>query len=139
MNESMQELMLDLLCKKAEFGLSEQEEQQLALLQSSAGTGDLSTSFELTTATIAMADLDTTEEMPEHLRSRILADAEKYFAVNSTVTEPAPSGSIFNWLGWAVAAAACIRESGSPASASRAAASSSSGPQRQARAAVLGL
>jgi anti-sigma-K factor RskA len=108
MNENMQEVMLDLLCKKAEYGLSEHEEQQLSVLQSSAGTGDLSTSFELATATLAMADLDTSEEMPEHLRSRIVADAEKYFKANPTVPEPTTRGSIFGWLGWAVAAAACV-------------------------------
>ena len=108
MNENMQELMLDLLCKKAEFGLSDHEERQLEELQKEAGTGDLSASFELTAATLAMAGLDTSEEMPEHLRSRIVADSEKYFADNSRVREREPRGSIFNWLGWAVAAAACI-------------------------------
>jgi len=108
MNENVQELMLDLLCKKAEYGLSEQEERQLTELQRAAGTGDLSESFELAAAMIGMADLDTTEEMPEHLRSRIAADAERYFNHNSTVAEPAPRSSIFNWLGWAVAAAACV-------------------------------
>jgi hypothetical protein len=91
MNENMQEVMLDLLCKKAEYGLSEQEEQQLSELQSCAGTGDLSTSFELATATIGMADLDTSEEMPEHLRSRIVADAEKYFNANPTVPNRRPA------------------------------------------------
>ena len=112
MNENMQELMLDLLCKKATYGLSEPEEQQLADLQSAAGTGDLSTSFELAAATIGMANLDTSEEMPAHLRSRIAADAERYFGDRSTVSTFAPEsrarGSLFNWLGWAVAAAACV-------------------------------
>jgi len=108
MNENVQELMLDLLCKKATYGLNEQEEKQLADLQNAAGTGDLSASFELATATIGMADLYTIEEMPELLRSRISADAERFFNDTSTASEPAPRGSIFDWLGWAVAAAACV-------------------------------
>ena len=112
MTENMQELMLDLLCKKATYGLSEQEEKQLADLQDGAGTGDLSTSFELAAATIGMADLDTSEEMPAHLRSQIAADAEKYFDKTSTEStsefEDVRRGSIFTWLGWAFAAAACI-------------------------------
>jgi anti-sigma-K factor RskA len=112
MNENMQEVMLDLLCKKATYGLSEQEEKQLSEFQRSEGTGDLSTSFELAAAAIAMSDLDTSEEMPAHLRSRIIADAERYFDDNATVSTIVPvspaRGSIFNWLGWAVAAAACI-------------------------------
>ena len=109
MNENVHELMLDLLCKKATYGLSEQEEKQLAELQRAAGTGDLSASFELAAATIGMADLDLTEDMPEHLRSRISADAERYFGRESRFVPASPGpGSIFNWLGWAVAAAACV-------------------------------
>src|SRR5688572_21758202 len=100
MNENMQEVMLDLLCKKAEYGLTEQEERQLAELQRAAGTGDLSTSFELAAATIGIANLDTSEEMPANLRSRIMADAERYFEAKSTVSAYVPErsgrGSIFN-------------------------------------------
>ncbi|PYS97780.1 MAG: hypothetical protein DMF63_18795 [Acidobacteria bacterium] len=111
MNENIEEVMLDLLCKKAVFGLNEQEEKQLAELQQNAGE-DLSASFELTAARLAMADLDSSEAMPEHLRSRIVADAEKYFDKSQAAIRPvldtAPKGSIFNWLGWAVATAACI-------------------------------
>lgn len=112
MNESTQELMLDLLCKKAVYGLSEQEEQQLTELQRAAGTGDMSTSFELTAAAVGMTDLDVSVEMPDHLRSRIIQDAEKYFDdtsnVSTFVAESPAQGSMFSWLGWAVAAAACI-------------------------------
>ena len=108
MKEDMQELMLDLLCRKATYGLSEQEEQQLSDLQDAAGTGDLSTSFELTAAAFAMADPDMNEEMPAHLQSRIIADAEKYFDPGAKVVERPERSSMFNWLGWATAAAACI-------------------------------
>ena len=108
MKENMQELMLDLLCKKATYGLSEHEERQLADLEREARTGDLSTSFELTAAALAMADLDMSEAMPEQLRSRIAADAERFVTKDSRVLESSSRGSIFNWLGWAAAATACI-------------------------------
>jgi anti-sigma-K factor RskA len=108
MNESPQEIMLDLLCKKAVYGLDAQEERQLDELQREAGIGDVSTSFELTTAAIAMTDVDTSEQMPAHLRSRIMADGEKYLGSRSVTRQDAPRGSMFNWLGWAFAAAAGI-------------------------------
>ena len=114
MNENMEEIMLDLLCKKAVYGLDEREERQLAELEQKFGGESQSQSFELTAAAIGMSNLDMSEPMPAHLKSRILADAEKFFEAKS----PAPlapasafvpeRGSIFNWLGWAVAAAACL-------------------------------
>lgn len=117
MNENIEELMLDLLCKKAVYGLDANEEKQLVELEQKRGGESQAQSFELTTATLAMAHLDTNEEMPANLRSRILAEAERYFDANARLDEPARSavvtptsgsGSIFNWLGWAVAAAACL-------------------------------
>ncbi len=118
MNEDTEEIMLDLLCKKAVYGLTEQEETQLAELQSKAGVADESLSFELAAAAIGIAGVDAREELPASLRSRIGADAKRYF---ETVPEkrPAPvattlasdereTGSWFNWLGWAFAAAACL-------------------------------
>lgn len=114
MNENVDEVMLDLLCKKAVYGLSEHEEKELADLERGSGNEDLSQSFELAAAAIGVAELDASEPMPANLRSRITADAERYFAdrapaavapVSALVPE---RGSIFNWLGWAVAAAACL-------------------------------
>jgi anti-sigma-K factor RskA len=113
MNENIDELMLDLLCKKAIYGLDANEEKQLAELERKAGGESQSQSFELTAAMLAMADLDTSQPMPANLQSRILAEAERYFDANERTVERAVpetkgSGSIFNWLGWAVAAAACL-------------------------------
>ncbi|MEO8041281.1 MAG: anti-sigma factor [Acidobacteriota bacterium] len=117
MNEKIEELMLDLLCKKAVYGLDEHEVNQLVELEQKLGGESRAQSFELTTATLAMADLDTSQEMPANLQSRILAEAERFFDANARSNEPAAaafvtetsgSGSIFNWLGWAVAAAACL-------------------------------
>ena len=116
MNENMEEVMLDLLCKKAVYGLEPNEEKQLAELEAQMGGMNQARSFELTAASLATAGLDTRERMPAHLESRILADARSHFAERSqsrttTVASFQPEtsrGSIFNWLGWAVAATACV-------------------------------
>jgi anti-sigma-K factor RskA len=113
MNEKMEELMLDLLCKKAEYGLSEAEEKKLAELRSEAGGGDDSATFELTAAAIGLAYSDAAEEMPAALQSRILADAQRHFErgpekIPEPASENAGAGSWFGWLGWAFAAAACL-------------------------------
>jgi anti-sigma-K factor RskA len=114
MKEDMEEIMLDLLCKKAVYGLDANEEKQLAELEAKVGGPSQSQSFELTAAAISMAHLDMSEPMPANLQSRIVADANRYFDEKSVASavDYAPSasarGSIFDWLGWAVAAAACL-------------------------------
>lgn len=117
MNENMEEIMLDLLCKKAVYGLDDNEERRLVQLERELGRESQSQSFELTAAAIGIADLDTSPVMPSHLQSRILADAENYFGeksqpdaipVSAYVRESPVRGSVFNWLGWAFAAAACV-------------------------------
>ena len=111
MNEQTEEIMLDLLCKKAVYGLSEQEERELAKLQSEAGIADESQSFGLTAAAIGTVGTDMNAEMPAALRERILADAKEYFHQVDRTPVAIPvkeSGSWFNWLGWAFAAVALI-------------------------------
>jgi anti-sigma-K factor RskA len=115
MNENVEDLMLDLLSKKAIYGLDASEEKQLADLQRQTGGGDESLSFELTAAAIGSTGIDTREEMPAALRERILADAAEHFGSAQATTEPASrrgsrepaQGSMFGWLGWAFAAVAC--------------------------------
>lgn len=119
MNEDMNEIMLDLLVKKAVYGLDASEEKQLAGLEQQAGGSSESLSFELTAASIGMTGLNKREEMPASLRERIAADAEKHFAslqpativptqAASSMTDEPPVGSWFGWLGWGLAAAASI-------------------------------
>jgi anti-sigma-K factor RskA len=116
MNEKTEEIMLDLLCKKAVYGLNEQEERELAELQREAGVADEALSFELTAAAIGTIGADVNAEMPAALRERILADAERYFqtaddrrpAVKNTASEDVSYGSWFGWLGWAFATVALI-------------------------------
>jgi anti-sigma-K factor RskA len=123
MSEKNKEKMLELLSDQAIFGLSDEELAELAQLEKNFPelTDD---SLELAAATIGMMNLDTSEPMPAHLRTKIEADAEKYFTARRAeapeVSEPAeneefqktftlePKKSVWSWLGWAVAAAACI-------------------------------
>jgi hypothetical protein len=118
MNEDKKELMLDLLCKQAVYGLNEQETQQLEQLE--YVTAD-SESIDLTVAALGMIDLNTRQEMPAHLQSKILANAENLFGMRKVaesvveppvreiiLTETSASKPWFGWLGWAAAAAACV-------------------------------
>ena len=112
MNENLRELMDDLLVKKAMYGLSAEEQKQLSDLQRDAGTDDNSLSFELAAAAIATVTLDKAEPMPAALRERIMADAAAHLPKQSaptyTLEQTSSRGSIFGWLGWAFATAACV-------------------------------
>ena len=118
MTEEENELMLDLLCKQAVYGLTEEETRQLEQLDN----GDYdAASFEMTAAQIGLLDLKA-EQMPDHLLAKVTADADEYWAkknsVEADVRESPRSevqiagskvrGSFMDWFGWAIAAAACI-------------------------------
>jgi anti-sigma-K factor RskA len=125
MSEQNKEKMLELLSDRAIFELSDTELAELAELEKEFPELN-DDSFELAAASIAMLNLETNEPLPAHLRTKIASDAEKYFA--SQKADPAaaaetpaekdeefqktftlePKKSIWNWLGWAVAAAACV-------------------------------
>jgi anti-sigma-K factor RskA len=119
MNLDREELMLDLLCKRAVYGLTADEESQLAGFERDLGQLDDAESIELTVAALSMAGIDASAEMPKSLNSRIAAEAERFFdelesppsadqpAVAAETLRPAGSG-LFGWLGWAAAAAACV-------------------------------
>ncbi|HEV7642558.1 MAG TPA: anti-sigma factor [Pyrinomonadaceae bacterium] len=106
------ELMLDLLSKKASEGLDPQEQKQLDELIAVSAVED--ESFEMAAAAISMIDLKTNEPLPEHLQAKILADADRIWDTpKETVRQISytePKASFWNWgsLGWAAAAAACI-------------------------------
>ena len=123
MSDQNKEKMLELLSDRATFGLSDEEIAELARLEKEFPELN-DDSFELAAASIAMLNLETEEPMPAHLRSKIAQEAENYFASRkaeapSAETSPEkeefqktftlePRKSIWNWLGWAVAAFACI-------------------------------
>lgn len=125
MNEMQEEQLYDLLCKQAMYGLTAEEAKQLAELESRADISMDAQSLELTAASIGMIGLDADEPLPAHLEAAILEQAKDHFEY---VREADPhsvdisnlparelsafgvgrSGGLLGWLGWAVAAAACI-------------------------------
>lgn len=122
MSEQEKEKMLELLSDNAVFGLTETELAELAELEKNFPEFS-DESLELSAASVGMLNLDTSEPMPAHLRTKIASDAEKYFASRNaevSVSEPKaeedfqktfafePKKSVWSWLGWAVAAAACV-------------------------------
>jgi anti-sigma-K factor RskA len=127
-----QERMLDLLTEQALGGLSAENQRELdALLEKFPEWKDDET-LALTAAAINLSIADPSEEMPAHLKSKIIAGSENYFASRENhgkvldfkaKTEPekiarnetagnfserASKTSFWNWAGWAVAAAACV-------------------------------
>jgi Anti-sigma-K factor rskA, C-terminal len=118
MNELEKERMLDLLIAQATGDLTETEARELRELEQKFPELADDNSFELAAASFSIANLDASEPMPVALQSKILADAGKFFASEKSneseedyqktfALEP-PKRSIFNWLGWAVAALACV-------------------------------
>jgi anti-sigma-K factor RskA len=117
MNAPNEERLLDLLCKQVSEGLTADEQNELSdLVRNVDSSVDLA-SLELTAAAIAMSPVGTSETLPDHLKAGILARADEYFAnanakeirnVRDEASNPKPTISIWGWLGWAAAAAACI-------------------------------
>src|SRR5215468_5079564 len=111
MNQQYDEMLLDLLEKRAVYGLTEEEQKQLDELEAREDI-----SLELTASAITLAELGQVEEMPSNLRARLVVDANEFFADKSEkaiVTPPAAEAAesrlgILSWLGWALAAAAII-------------------------------
>ncbi|CAN5559426.1 hypothetical protein BH10ACI2_BH10ACI2_17490 [soil metagenome] len=124
MNEEQQELIFDLLSKKAVYGLDDAEQRHLDAIASTTLVDEFH-SFEMTAAAISIIGLQTEEPLPPYLFSKIAGDAEKYVGAGS-VAEPVAEtpwppayknieieddggrSSWLGWFGWAVAAAACI-------------------------------
>jgi hypothetical protein len=122
MNELEKERMLDLLIAQATGELSAEESKELSELEARFPELKDDNSFEFAAAAFSIANLDASEPMPAHLQTKILADADKYFA-SEKASEPVetkseefqktfafepPKRSALQWLGWAVAALACV-------------------------------
>jgi anti-sigma-K factor RskA len=117
MSEDSQNILYDLLEKRAVYGLDEAEQQKLKVLLQQFDDDE---SFDLAVAAISMVDVDIDEQMPAHLMAKIAADAGKVLDAPKHVA-PAVTGSavkvvnevragnnFWNYLGWAVAGIACI-------------------------------
>lgn len=137
MNNQEKIRMLELFSDQTLFGLDGAELAELAKLERDFpefqdDAAELAHSLEFSATAISLANLDMSEPLSSSLRAKIFADSEKWFAssqkpvsIVSRVETPAkeaeketedfqptfafePKRSILNWLGWAVAAAACI-------------------------------
>lgn len=112
MNQSKEEQLLDLLSKKAVSGLDTGEFNQLNLLEKEFPDWADDDSFELAAAALNTAAIEIKEEMPAHIRSKILADSDQFFEAEKgefqKTFEFAPKSSLWQSLGWGVAAFACI-------------------------------
>ena len=122
MSQDNKDVLYDLLGKKAVYGLDAEEQRQLDELGGGRADDELLT-LELTAAAINLGASTDDEPLPEHLYKKISADAANYVGVDATeqVAEPwppvtkgremfaeKPRRSLFGWLGWAAAAAACF-------------------------------
>jgi len=114
MKEHTDEVLIDLLIKQATYGLTDAEQAKLNRLEE----GGHDNSFDLAVSAISLIGERGNEEVPSHLRSNIRASAEQYFDEKEASTAPLPIASavkaeasrpsFWNWLGWVIAAAACL-------------------------------
>ncbi len=111
MIEEKQELLFDLLTRKATYGLTESEEKELRALDP-GDADDEFFSLELTAAAISMTDFSAGEKMPDHLFAKIEASAQNLVGkspwppVYKDAGEERGTASWFGWLGWGAAVAA---------------------------------
>lgn len=116
MKDEENERMLDLLCDKYVYGLSEEEAKELERLGFDPQDAE---SIERTVAALGLVDADAEAQMPASLQSKLMRSADEFFGAAAADEDPVPQRQIvldggsgrsgwFNWMGWAVAAAACI-------------------------------
>lgn len=125
-----QERLLDLLTLRETAKLSEEEKRELEDLFKQFPDWADDDSIALTAAAINLSAISADEEMPSHLQAKILADSERFFGkaeeTKGKVLEFEPRkkkekgieaeisegflGKLLNtnWLGWGIAAAACL-------------------------------
>lgn len=133
MKDLQRERLLELIADQTIFGLSDEELTELEQLKKRFPDWEKDFSFELTATAINLSDLEITDELPAGLRAKLFADAEEFFkkaeetektvnftphieAVNSApktekfgnYVEPQPQRPFWQWLGWGLAAAACV-------------------------------
>jgi anti-sigma-K factor RskA len=113
MNELTEERLFDLLTQQAVEGLNVAETNELRELENLFPQWKDDDSFEIATTAFSLTNLDTSEDLPEHLRIKILENSERFLISESaeelqkTFTFE-PKRSNWSWLGWAFAAVACV-------------------------------
>jgi len=125
MKDLSKDRLLELLADQTIFGLSAEEEiVELEELKKQFPEWEKDFSLELTAAAIGLSNLDVSDDLPANLRARVYANADKFFTPKEesqkvvsfappaesvgTVTEVAPKRPFWQWLGWGLAAAACL-------------------------------
>ncbi len=133
MTDLRRDRLLELLADKTIFGLSAEELVELETLKKQFPEWEKDFSLELAATAIGLSNLDVSEDLPANLRARIFANADEFFIrkeesekvasvalpvektiVSSTAenagnaAEAAPHRPFWHWLGWGLAAAACV-------------------------------
>lgn len=120
MNKESEDRLLELLADKAIFGLDPDETMEFEKLGRKFPKVAQDESFELAAASMQLATLDASHEMPDFLKNRISDEADDIWretfgnSEKATVTESVseefdePKTWFIQWLGWAVAGVACI-------------------------------
>lgn len=132
MSEAEKNRLFELLTDETLFGLSGEERMELNRLKKQFPEWENDFSVELAATAIGLSGFNAAEILPANLRTKILTDADSYFsragnapndltsrsetretadraAGDFVQTETGKSASFFGqWLGWAVAAAACV-------------------------------
>lgn len=113
MNERQNEVLFDLLTKKAVYGLDEAEEKELESFDSHNAAAEFLT-LEMTAAAISMIDFTIDESMPAHVAAKISESAQKWVGgdvwppVYKDTGEKNSPRAWFAWLGWGAALAAGV-------------------------------
>ncbi len=136
-NEAKKERLLELQADQAIFGINKEESKGLEQLKREFPEFAADNSFEFTAAIIGLSDIKISEPMPQSLRSKLAAQANAYFpreinvegeslensnnyksseeiqkplqgTINDIIEVKENGFSFTQWLGWGVAAAACI-------------------------------
>jgi anti-sigma-K factor RskA len=129
--EKDRERMLELLADQTLFGLTDVEKAELENLKNRFPEFKDDNSFEMSAATINLINLRTEDSLPADLQAKLEASAQEFFnspekarqfsdvernraavaskdEIAGNIYEVSRKPSIWQWLGWAVAAAACI-------------------------------
>lgn len=116
MTDERHDTLFDLLTKQAIEGLDNSESTQLKALAAELNY-ETDDSFDLAASAVALAGIEEIEPMPSNLMAKLSATADEMFGAVSVVEEAEdlqptfefePKRSFLGWLGWAVAAAACV-------------------------------